>query len=286
MKKFLTKIIAFFSVFIMIVLIGVFIPNKTDHQSLHYAIYDKHKLLEETKSKRIILVGGSNLSFGIYSPMIAETFGINVINTGLHAGYGLKFIIDDVSQFIKEGDIIIIAPEYQLYYSSIYDSSIALLWLIDAYPAASKIISLKQWYSQMRYFHKLAFDKIKTFVISLLKPNTISKKNVVYERKSFNEFGDITAHWDKNKIKFKSIAISGNFNTKSVDYILKFKSLIEKKGGYLFLTYPCLSETSFKKNQAKINIVKKYLNNTNLQILGDPFKYSFPDNLFFNTQSH
>src|SRR5690349_24986573 len=47
------------------------------------------ELLENTPSPRIILIGGSNVSFGIDARLMQQTLGIPVINDGLHAGLGL-----------------------------------------------------------------------------------------------------------------------------------------------------------------------------------------------------
>lgn len=57
----------------------------------------KCQLLEDTPSPRIIFVGGSNLAFGLDSQRIKDSLNINVINYGLHAGIGLKYMIDDIS---------------------------------------------------------------------------------------------------------------------------------------------------------------------------------------------
>src|SRR5512133_2221049 len=42
------------------------------------------KLLENTPSPRIILVGGSNVSFGLDAELMQRTLGVPVINDGLH----------------------------------------------------------------------------------------------------------------------------------------------------------------------------------------------------------
>ena len=52
----------------------------------------KCQLLEDTPSPRIIFVGGSNLAFGLDSQRIKDSLNINVINYGLHAGIGLKYM--------------------------------------------------------------------------------------------------------------------------------------------------------------------------------------------------
>ena len=62
----------------------------------------KCQLLEDAPAPRIIFVGGSNLAFGLDSQRIKDSLNINVINYGLHAGIGLKYMIDDISTYAKE----------------------------------------------------------------------------------------------------------------------------------------------------------------------------------------
>lgn len=80
---------------------------------------------------RIIFVGGSNLAFGLDSQRIKDSLNINVINYGLHAGIGLKYMVDDISTYARKGDIIVFAPEYSHFYSGLaYGESITIapLW--------------------------------------------------------------------------------------------------------------------------------------------------------------
>ncbi len=77
---------------------------------------DKHEALETTAPPRIILVGGSNVAFGIDSEKMENELHLSVVNTGLHAGIGLPYMLNDVKPYLKEGDTIIIIPEYSQFF--------------------------------------------------------------------------------------------------------------------------------------------------------------------------
>src|SRR5688572_3873186 len=110
MKKFIKNVIVFFIGFILLLLTGILLPDNNPVQSNDYSIIDKHQLLQKKDPPRLILAGGSNVAFGFNSKRIADSLNINVINTAIHAGYGLKYIIDDLKPFLKQGDIVILSP--------------------------------------------------------------------------------------------------------------------------------------------------------------------------------
>jgi hypothetical protein len=56
------------------------------------AVLEKDRLIRNTPSPKIILVGGSNLAFGIDSRMMQDSLGLRVVNMGLYAKLGLKYM--------------------------------------------------------------------------------------------------------------------------------------------------------------------------------------------------
>ena len=87
-----------------------FVPKDTDNYLYEYK--SKLELLRNTPSPKIVLVGGSGVAFNTVSPMLADSFGYNVVNYGLHAGIGVRYPISDVVYNINQGDIVVIQIEY------------------------------------------------------------------------------------------------------------------------------------------------------------------------------
>ena len=285
MFRFLTKFILFGILFFSIIIIGFFLPNKKGFENMHYSIYDKHELLNRNTEKRIILVGGSSLAFGIYSPYISDSFNIEVINTAIHGGYGLKFMVDDIIPYIHENDIVILAPEYASYFNNGFYGNEILVQLIDAYPKAIQTFSLKQFYLHIGDFCKISILKLRTFSSSFFK----EKKNRevgTYERKSFNKCGDIVLHWNKPKENITHKKIKGQYNKESIDYIAAFQKNISAKKATLFISYPSLNRSSYNLNKDVINELEQSLKKINIKTLGSPLSYSFNDSLYFDTRYH
>lgn len=119
MKKFINNILLIAGILITLILAITMLPMEQDGYLQAYN--KKCQLLEDTPSPRIIFVGGSNLAFGLDSQRIKDSLNINVINYGLHAGIGLKYMIDDISTYARKGDIIVFAPGIRtLLYNSLW----------------------------------------------------------------------------------------------------------------------------------------------------------------------
>lgn len=287
MIQFLKKIILFFFIFCSFIVVGFLLPDKSDPENMHYSIYDKHKLLENTTTtdKRIILIGGSNVGFGFYSPSITSAFNTKTINAGIHGGYGLSFMLDDILSFVQKNDIIIFSPEYEQFFGNDFYGSDVLIQLVDAKPSVCKSLSIKQWYLHLPNICKISVLKWRSFISHPLKEKSKSKLTA-YERKSYNEFGDAVAHWNFPKETIVEKEIISEFNPDAMDYLLEKQELIQQKGAQLFIVYPSLNRPSFNKNSNKIEKVVKQFIQKKMNLLGSPKRYSFPDSLHFDSPYH
>src|SRR5512140_975750 len=85
------------------------------------AVLEKDRLIRSTPSPKIILVGGSNLAFGIDSRMMEDSLHVNVVNMGLYAKLGLRYMLAQVKPYIKKGDVVVVVPEYDQFYGNFAD---------------------------------------------------------------------------------------------------------------------------------------------------------------------
>lgn len=286
-NTFMLKVSIFILLIFVIFIIGLIIPDKSTVQNLNYSIIDKQRLLQEVGSPRLILVGGSNLSFGIDSKKIQDSLNINVIDTGIQIGYGLEFMLDYVSPYIKDGDTVILILEYELFFGKgALGNALTLLQAIDAVPNIFSLLSSKQVLSLFKAIPKYSIWKIMIYLLSPVKPNVASKEIGLYERRSFNSFGDVDVHWSKSSEIIKSTALEGNFNPVALKILKDFRKIIEMKNGRLYMSYPSLNYSSYKLSEIKIRIVEQELIKNNFVILGNPERYSFSDNLYFNLCYH
>lgn len=102
-----------------------FLITADQYTETYYGIlkpmYDR---LKETQGKRIILVGGSAMAFGLnVSFLEAELTDYTVCPFGLYGTIGTKAMLELAKPYIREGDIVILSPEISELPLSLYFSS-------------------------------------------------------------------------------------------------------------------------------------------------------------------
>ena len=112
MKRFLMKVVLFIAL-ICIIMLGIvgfdrYIIGGQYKLGYQASLVDKIERLESINESKIILVGNSNLAFGIYSDQIEEDIGMPVVNLGLHGGLGNAYHEEIAKLNINEGDIVIV----------------------------------------------------------------------------------------------------------------------------------------------------------------------------------
>lgn len=284
MELFLKKLGIFFSLLAVLLMVGILLPT-TPRSSGNFLFGQakKDSLLIQVPSPRIILVGGSNLSFGINSQLIHDSLSINPVNTAIHANLGLVYIMEHVLPFIKQNDVVIISPEYHQFYGDIaYGSEELLRTLIEISPDEIKKIDKKQVINIIPELPKYSFSKFKPSEY-FTKPDLTG----IYSVNSFNSYGDAYIHWNQSPQKGEpDQTISSSFNKNIIRKMQKFEQDIKDKGAVLYVTFPGYAASSFANNQHKIAKVYNELKNYRFNLISKPGEYKMPDSLIFNTNYH
>jgi hypothetical protein len=175
MKKFIYLTVSF------IILIGLDIGlSKTTlpiNQFFYLLGFEKFRShAEETiGQKRIILVGGSSLGWGVSAEKLSMELGVLTLNSGIFAGIGFKNFIRLIEDVIdKDNDILVISPEYEIVsefsrFSRNADFCYISVYVGHTYPLECMGQSLNQIF---RVFP------------------TIDRSDPDYIRAGFNDFGD------------------------------------------------------------------------------------------------
>lgn len=87
-------------------LFGAVMPQYT--MGFNASLLDKLARLRSLTGPKIVLVGNSNLPFGVDSRRVEEAFGMPVVNLGLHGGLGNAFHEELARINVSEGDIYVL----------------------------------------------------------------------------------------------------------------------------------------------------------------------------------
>jgi hypothetical protein len=136
---------------------------------------------EQTKGqKRIILVGGSSLAWGVSAEQLTQSLGVLTLNSGIAAGVGYKNFFRNIDGVVnKKTDIFVISPEYSIVSESglLHRSKefcYIAIYVRDTLPFDCVGYSLSQLFN----------------VSPLLNRNKKVAANEEYLRNGFNDFGD------------------------------------------------------------------------------------------------
>lgn len=286
MGKFFKKAFVLALSIVTFIIAAIFFPSKPAKQDLLYAQIDKNKLLKNTPSPRMIFVGGSNLSFGLNSKMLKDSLHVNPINTGIHAGIGLKYMIANTLQYVKQGDVIVISAEYQQFFGNLaYGTNELFSEVIDIVPESRNLIDYKQYIKLIQLAPEFAQTKLRPILLfyNLHQDTSIN----IYDRKAFNVYGDAFLHWKMTgKTPKPYSAITERFNDDILKDLINFKNKINQKKAKLYVTFPGYQFSSYKISIPAIKQVQQRLKNNGFSTISTPEEFIMPDSLIFDTPYH
>jgi len=283
-----------FIVLVLIVLTTILLVDldKIGADNYYSAVVFKHKMLKETDSPRIVLVGGSNVAMGINSEKIHEHFGLPVINLGTAAGYGLNFMIEMTSKNVKPNDIIIMIPEYyQFYYY--YNGGEALTVLLEVFPQSIKYLSSpKQYINIVKSYPSYLQLKFNDIVLKLVGKKNGSRFNAPAK---YNEYGDYLFHLNlkpkdiSNQYLYDRSKLTDfdQFQAAAIEALNQLDEKVRANGGIAAFIFPPIPEKRYQEEKIFIEYVYKRLEKElTMPMFDGPSDQVYPLNYFFDSPYH
>ena len=207
------------------------------------AYLDKSKALAETKSPKIIIVGGSSAVFGYRSNLIQQRTGLPVVNTGLQGGVGIRFYLNAIEPYIGEGDIILISPEYHNF-TNHFSGPDTLLQLLIIDPASLRYISsLEEVLKLIKVIPAVHTQAIKNLVLDdYFHCKTCFKEEAIYFRAAFDQngdyiFGKVEPEYTSTPFIVDVSASRKNYQDQ-INVLNRFAAYARSKGAQVVLAYP------------------------------------------------
>jgi hypothetical protein len=297
-KKLLVRI-ALLSLAILLtgVAIGQYDARAQDDNYLA-AVLEKDRIIRSAPSPKIVLVGGSNLAFGVDSKMMQDSLGLPVVNMGLYAKLGLKYMLAQVRPYIKAGDVVVVVPEYDQFYGDFANGdhtlNTALLYapndrvsdFIKSYSIVDVVVRPRVENARRSFLRAAAaaVGREQQF----FPPDT----NPVYNRRSFNEHGDVVSHLGRQGKNPDSIYVGPlpsmtTFNAETIDFLNEIADEAARENARAYFMFPSYIEGSYRLNAAAIDSLRSRLDdNLKLEIVGTAGDFAYPPDHFFDTRYH
>ena len=229
-----------------------FLPRRYD-KTYYRALQDKYDRATSIEGEKIIVVGGSNIAFGIDSALIEETLGTPCVNFGLYAALGLDYMLDLAEQAIGEGDTVVIIPELDPQMYSSYFGSDAVLIATEGRLDMKARTDLADIPALIKAFPSYIIKKI-----GYLRSNSCPEPSDVYAYSSFDERGDMIfvreenimdgAYKTDSRPSFDLDMISEDF----VSLINGFTEKAVKRGATVYFSFPPLDSLSVDATEEEI----------------------------------
>lgn len=188
MRRFLLEMMAFVALqAVVAAAIWRSCPRREDHYAA--ATGDKRRHLERCASPRIIFVGGSSAAFG-FDSRVAAAAGLQPVNMGHNRSLGLRFMLGQVRDGLRAGDIVVVSPEYELLWKAGVDST--LVTHLEYDPPSLVAVDFETGRRLMDRGLPWVAGKVRCAVhqVSTAAP-------IGYTRDAFDERGDFASHRGK-----------------------------------------------------------------------------------------
>ena len=249
----MTTFIKEVTLFCFLIVVGLCVIYNLPRNPYNYMLeYDvKMKMVENPEyDSAIILLGGSATAFGYDSKMLQDSIGMPVINAGLHAGMGQLLIVDDIIPRLHKGDIVIYSPEYTSfnYGNNTINSLLTYSKMFD-----KSCMRLKHWYNVINNVPL----QLKGNVSFLLKKIRGKDEFYIYDIRSFNKYGDVTAHWTMDNKCYHGEQAGDAATSIDTAYVNKIFAKLQKLNIYY---YPAsLAESSYSGLKSNIKDIDSIL---------------------------
>ena len=278
---------------VLLVLGGLYCALPRNPTSFLLGFSIKDKILKSTHDPKVVLVGDSNLAFGVDSHALSRALKMNVVNAGFHAGLGANYLLnmgDDRAQ--GRGNIIIISFAYPLYLSgSDYGGDATLCELIFEVPAAAKYLGAENIPALLSGLGRVCGNRLLRTVNGL--PFEV---NPIYNSKAFDAYGDVVSHLSLKactnlppRMPPPSALVRRHVRLSPVveSRLTRFFEHVEGKGGHVYIVpSPCRKmeyDADAPTIQEAYGLLKIKFPG---KVLSFPEAFVFDNDCFFDTPYH
>jgi hypothetical protein len=273
MKQFVVKtIILILAVLATVILLKFLLPHEKNYNS---AMVDKLELLKINQNKRkIVLIGGSSVGWGLSARQIENALDITTINLGHHAGFGLVDYQDFIISCIGKDDIVVFSPEWEFYNEPNFNDN----------------ATLQDLHANLNYWsitNRSKFDRYKSQLISKLSFSIFSINDTgneigpyIYE--CLNQNGDVISHCGLSPTGPKKYRIDfSNVNVRL--FVSTFKFLSKSK---FVIMFPPTQKSVYDDNIILFEKIQMDLSKSKLNYLDSIKSNVYSDSEFFDAQYH
>lgn len=291
MKKFICKVLLFLGLMTgtaaLIILGNIYIVGNQYLTNYQSAMVDKIERLKSIQEPKIILVGNSNIAFGIDSRELENALGMPVVNLGLNVALNNAFHEQMALFNIHSGDIVVVC--HTAYDDDDTMGSASLAWITlekhwELWPVLRKKDLGDMLVCAPRYLKESSFLWIRR--------QGNQEIDSCYSRAAFNQYGDICYRPDsgldvyENMFRPDTTAVPG-ISRECVERLNRYIHVIREKGASVVVAGFPIPDGEYTPPAEEYDKFQAALaEQLDCDVISDCRDYFFPYEYFYNTSLH
>lgn len=256
----------------------------------------KDRVALEAEGQKILVLGGSNVLFGVSAQQMEEELGIPTINYAVHAGLR-DYIFEKTKRIAKPGDIVLMPLEYEYY---TYSSRIAFETRL---PEDQYILAYDRPYFDtlpvLDRFNMLCQNGVdlgKNAYYTVFYEQTKDIPKGTYKVSDLNRWGDQTVYLypDRKFAAAWELVFPENFEATFPNYqgardILEFSDWCKENNVTLIATFPSIGRKEkydTEEYKRKFALITQFYEGNGIPVLGEPSDFFYGEDLLYDTGYH
>ena len=247
------------------------------------ALIDKVERIKSIEEPKIVILGNSNIAFGIDSEMIQEELGMPVVNMGLHGNLGNMFHEEMARINVKEGDIYVLCHTSYNDPSEIVDP--VLGWVtIENHIELYQILRTEDIWPMLKAYPIYLKRCLNRYSENYTEPPWEN----IYSRKKFNSYGDVGEIRTENLCNFEELDLQvAKIDKENIDRINSLASWLEKKGATLVIAgYPIADGQGAPEKEEYVQFQAELEEAVECEVISEFTDYMYDYKYFFDTRFH
>lgn len=259
----------------------------SDHYTNSYygVLQSMYQRLQKAEGKRIILIGGSSLAFGLnVSFLEAELDDYTVCPFGLYGTIGTKAMLELAKPYLRKGDVVILSPEISELPLSLYFSATELwkaaesdLTMVFHSGDLGAMLAGFPTYVADRFAREQAGDVAIQGVYSAASFD--ENCQMIYQR-SYNTMPHL---YDPNEpVTYDPNLLQQDF----LDYVNQYYGYCAVVGASMYYNFCPVNRMAVAGNADIEGFYRKLLTELDFPVLGDPENYIMDTEWFYDSNFH
>lgn len=288
MKQFLKKICLFLGLFLLsaalVFALHFFVIGNQNLGSFQAALLDKTERLQSIGEPKIILIGNSNLAFGVDSQRIQEALGMPVVNMGLHGGLGNAFLENMGKLGVSEGDIVVVCHSNYDDDGTIPDP--ALAWItVEMHPEFWKLIPVKAIPQMLKAYPSYLYSSAVRFLTG--SPKNVPETGTSYSRAGFNAFGDVCVRGEDSFVFTEGSVVVPQVGEETAARLNELNRYILSRGATMVVAGYPIGSGEFTPAEAEFDAFEAQLREAlDCPVISRFADYFIPYSCFYDTVFH